>query len=196
MDSLFKTCCLKTIIVGNCGVGKTNLQERIAYDRMAPLAYTLRCDFNHFNYEIQSEDLIKNDSKYANLKLPETIKIKSQLWDTAGQERFRPLMKSYYRGASFAFIVYAISDRNSFEDVEYWVNVLEKFTVCNTIVLIGNKIDLEDQRMVSYDEGKELADEYGFDFVETSVLEGIGTAELMPSILIKTLKNHLDSYMC
>ncbi|CAI2376974.1 unnamed protein product [Moneuplotes crassus] len=185
---------LKMIVVGRSAVGKTSLMHEVVVGRL-PAITTLNYEFAVFNYEIPREDLVKQDSKYASLELPEKVKLKYQIWDTAGQERFRNLVRSYYRGTSVAFIVYAINDRDSFEDVEYWVNALEKYTFWHKIVLIGNKIDLEDLRVVSYDEGKELADEYGFDFFETSVLEGIGTAELMPNISHPILKSLLDNYI-
>ena len=97
------------------------------------------------------------------------LELQLQVWDTAGQERFIAISRSYYRGLGMCIIVYDITSRNSFERVEYWINQLEKHcTITPSFVLVGNKTDLEDQREISYDEGVELAQEFGCQFYETT----------------------------
>ena len=90
-------------------------------------------------------------------------------WDTAGQERFRTITTSYYKGAQGIVIVYDVSDANSFEHVKSWMNDIERFAKEGVFkILVGNKCDLIEQRQVSKEMGKQLADSYGIPFIETS----------------------------
>lgn len=95
--------------------------------------------------------------------------IKLQIWDTAGQERFRSITSNYYNGSHAIAIVYDITNRETFENVNKWiadVNNLANPNVCK--LLVGNKADLEDMRAVSYEEGQKMADSLGIPFLETS----------------------------
>jgi len=95
--------------------------------------------------------------------------VKLQIWDTAGQERFRTITSSYYRGAHGIFIVYDITNRQSFMNVKNWIGEVDKYGSENVIrVIIGNKCDRAYDRQVSKEEGKQVADEFGYYFVETS----------------------------
>ena len=93
--------------------------------------------------------------------------IKLQIWDSAGQEKFRSLIPNYIRGSSLVFIVYDISNKKSFDSVQSWVNFINNIENSN-IVIVGNKIDLENKREVSYEEGKKFCEEQNYDFFEVS----------------------------
>ena len=81
--------------------------------------------------------------------------VKLQIWDTAGQERFKNITASYYRGAHGIFVVYDISDTESFKNINNWLIEIEKNANKNVYkILVGNKCDLEDKRTVSYQQGK------------------------------------------
>ena len=96
-------------------------------------------------------------------------KVKLQIWDTAGQERFKNITASYYRGGNGVLVVYDITDRDSFENLNSWLIEIEKNANKNVYkLLIGNKCDLEDKRKVSYQEGKDFATSNGMQFIETS----------------------------
>ena len=96
-------------------------------------------------------------------------KVKLQIWDTAGQERFKNIQASYYKGANGILVVYDITNRESFEHVNSWLIEIEKNGNKNVYkFLIGNKNDLEDQRVVKKEEGEEFASINGMDFFETS----------------------------
>ena len=98
--------------------------------------------------------------------------MKLQIWDTAGQERFRSIQASYYKGANGILVVYDITNRNSFENLNSWLIEIEKNGNKNVYkLLIGNKSDLESQRKVSKEEGKEFAQINGMEFFETSAKE-------------------------
>eukprot|EP00916_Digyalum_oweni_P007253 GHVL01012261.1.p2 GENE.GHVL01012261.1~~GHVL01012261.1.p2 ORF type:complete len:151 (-),score=23.68 GHVL01012261.1:852-1304(-) len=95
--------------------------------------------------------------------------IKLQIWDTAGQERFRTITSSYYRGAHGIIIVYDVTDKESFQNVKNWIHEIDKYAMGNVNkLLVGNKSDFSTRKVVSYDEGKELADSLGIRFLETS----------------------------
>jgi len=95
--------------------------------------------------------------------------VKLQIFDTAGQERFRAITASFYRGAHGIILVYDVTNRDSFTNSKQWMEDIKKYayTMANKI-LIGNKIDLVEKRVVTSDEGKELARDFGISFFETS----------------------------
>ena len=101
-------------------------------------------------------------------------KVKLQVWDTAGEERFRTITTSYYKGAQAIIVVFDITDRDSFEHVKNWMADVDKFAKEGVLrILVGNKCDLEHQRSVSKENGKDLADKYGIQFMEVSAKETI-----------------------
>ena len=92
-----------------------------------------------------------------------------QIWDTAGQERFKNITASYYRGGNGVLVVYDITDRDSFENLNSWLIEIEKNANKNVYkLLIGNKSDLEEKRKVTFQEGKDFATSNGMQFIETS----------------------------
>ena len=92
-----------------------------------------------------------------------------QIWDTAGQERFKNITASYYRGGNGVLVVYDITDRESFENLNSWLIEIEKNANKNVYkLLIGNKCDLEEKRKVTSQEGKDFAESNGMKFLETS----------------------------
>merc|ERR550539_139694 len=99
----------------------------------------------------------------------EDRKVKLQIWDTAGQESFRSITRSYYRGAAGALLVYDITRRETFGHLTRWLEEARQNGNRNmTIMLIGNKSDLEHRRQVSTEEGQAFADKHGLMFLETS----------------------------
>jgi GTPase SAR1 family protein len=112
-----------------------------------------------------------------------------QLWDTAGQERFRSLTSNFFGRADGFVLTYDISNRPSFDHVIGWMRDIKTRAPpdCD-IVLCGNKSDLDNDRVVTYDEGKLLADEYGVQFFETSALTG-HHVERMFTALATTIKH-------
>ena len=142
----------RIFLLGDAGVGKTSLLTRF-------------CD-NSFkeNYN----NTIGVDFRLISLKYKNTIS-KIHIWDTAGQERFRSLALNYINKSHGFVFMYDVCDKKSFENVTNWINLaLEKNnkSICN--FLIGNKVDKEDRREVSQNEGEQLAKQNNLYFLETS----------------------------
>ena len=111
-----------------------------------------------------------------NIKLNEKV-VKLQIWDTCGQEIYRSLISNFYRNSSLAIIVYSITDQSSFESIDQWLKELKLNSSPDIkIFLIGNKIDLEDKREVSTEQGKNMQNDYNLDlFIESSAKNGHNT---------------------
>ena len=105
-------------------------------------------------------------------------KVKLQLWDTAGHERFRTITTSYYRGAHGIVTVFDLTERETFEHVEKWLDEINKYAKENVMrFLIGNKSDLVDKRQVTYEEVRVLANKLDIYYVETSAKNNINVTE-------------------
>jgi len=117
-------------------------------------------------------------------------KIKMQIWDTAGQERFKTITQTYYKGATGIILTYAVNNRESCKNIEVWMKQINEQTgdkVCK--LLIGNKSDVsEEERVVEFSEGKQIAQSYGIPFFETSAKENKNVAEAFQAIA-KDIKN-------
>ena len=150
----------KIIVIGNSGVGKSSLSIQAARHTFAE---------NYF-------DTVGVEFFTMNIKLQNKV-IKLQIWDTCGQEIYRSLISNFYRNSSLAVIVYSITDSSSFDSIDNWVKELKANSSPDIkVFLIGNKIDLEDQRVVSTEQGKMLQNDYNLDlFVESSAREGHNT---------------------
>jgi Ras-related protein Rab-8A len=143
---------IKLLMIGDSGVGKTCLLLRYANDSFSPtFITTIGIDFKIKNVDIDG------------------TRIKLQIWDTAGQERFRTITTSYFRGAQGILLVYDVTDRRSFESIRNWVSQIQQHAdVHVNKILVGNKCDMLDEKVVSTEEGQKLAAEFGMPFWETS----------------------------
>ena len=124
------------------------------------------------------------DYRVKTMKLKNNKEVKIQIWDTAGQDRFRSITKNYYKGSHGIILIYDITNRRTFENVQKWISQIREETSQNVVIyLIGNKIDMKEERKVSTEEGKKLADELGLPFMETSAKEGININEVFDDIV-------------
>ncbi|XP_023346278.1 ras-related protein Rab-1A isoform X3 [Eurytemora carolleeae] len=95
--------------------------------------------------------------------------IKLQIWDTAGQERFGTITSSYYHGAHGIIVVYDVTDQKSFNNVKQWLQEIDRYASEDVNkMLVGNKCDLTNKKVVDYSSAKEYADQLGIPFLETS----------------------------
>jgi small GTP-binding protein len=105
--------------------------------------------------------------------------VRLQLWDTAGQERFRSLIPSYIRDSTVAVVVYDITNANSFNQTNKWIDDVRTERGNDVIImLVGNKTDLADKRQVSIEDGEKKAKDLNVMFIETSAKSGYNVKQL------------------
>lgn len=115
--------------------------------------------------------------------------VKLQVWDTAGQERFRTITQTYYKGAMGIILVYDCTEEKSFSNISNWMKQIEQHASKDVAkVLVGNKADKED-KVIDAETGKQLADEYGLEFFETSAKSGLNISELFQHIAHNIIKD-------
>ena len=156
----------KIIILGDSGVGKSNILGRYLK--------------NEFKYNTKSTVGVEFGSK--KLKI-QGSNVKLQIWDTAGQERYRAITSAYYKGSKGCFIVYDISCLKTFENVEKWYQeIIKTGDKGISIVLVGNKCDLENDREVTMEMGQKKAKDLNIPFFETSALSNTNIGDIFQSI--------------
>ncbi|KAL5020377.1 hypothetical protein ScPMuIL_003269 [Solemya velum] len=162
----------KIVLVGDSGVGKTNLLSRFTR--------------NEFNAESKSTIGVEFATRDIVIK---GKMVRAQIWDTAGQERYRAITSVYYRGAVGALVLYDIAKPMSFQNLEKWLNELREHAdpyAC--IMIVGNKSDLTHLRTIPQEEGRLLAEKNNFSFIETSALDATNVAEAFNNLLVDIYK--------
>ena len=150
----------KIIFIGDAGVGKTTIISRIMDN-----------PFNEVYEPSIGVDFMSKIIKYRGQN------IKLQIWDTAGQEKYKGLIPSYVRNSSIVFLIYDISVKSSFDNIPNWITFIRSIEN-TTLVLCGNKIDLE-KREVTKEEGEALAQKEGIAFYEMSAKSGEGIKNMI-----------------
>lgn len=118
-------------------------------------------------------------------------RVKLQIWDTAGQERFRTITTAYYRGAMGILLVFDVTDERSFNNVRNWIHNTEQYASEGVNkILIGNKCDVTEKRVVDRERAEALAAEYGLTYIETSAKARINVEEAFTQ-LAKSIKVRL-----
>ena len=167
----------KLIIVGDTGVGKTNILSRFIID----------------DFSIETPSTITMEFGRKILEL-DGLKVKLQIWDTAGQEKYRSLTQSYFKGSKGAFIVYDVTREDTFQKVQGWYDDIKSAGDKECVIgIIGNKIDLEESRQISTDIGKRKADELQTLFAETSALQGLGINEAFEELVKKIMSSKSEN---
>ncbi len=162
----------KVIIVGAGKVGKTSLTIRFAEDRFRESYLpTLGVDF-------LAKTLTINE---------ETIKL--QLWDTGGQEFVMSLLPFYFSGAAAGVLVFDITNRNSFNSLDYWLKQIRQNAGNVPVVLAGNKIDIANQRKVSSEEAQTFAVDKNLIYLETSAKTGVSVPDLFEGLVKVIMDN-------
>ncbi|CAN7021117.1 unnamed protein product [Brassica rapa subsp. trilocularis] len=157
----------KVVLIGDSGVVKSNLLSRFTK--------------NEFNLESKSTIGVEFATRTLTV---EGKVIKAQIWDTAGQERYRAITSAYYRGAVGALLVYDVTRRATFENVDRWLKELKNHTDPNIVVmLVGNKSDLRHLLAVPTEDGKSYAEQESLCFMETSALEATNVEDAFAEVL-------------
>ena len=163
---------IKICLLGNVNVGKTSIASRFCKD-----SFTENY-MNTIGGAYQQQNIILNNG----------TKIKLHIWDTSGQDRFRSMTNLYYRDAQVAILTYDVTNEESLEGLNYWLNELnDKVEIDDMILcLVGNKNDVDaSKKVVSTSKGKAFAEEHNMIFFETSAKTGAGVKELFQAIAVK-----------
>jgi len=156
----------KLVFLGDEAVGKTSILTRFMYDQFDE-TYQATIGIDFLSKTLYLEDRV----------------VRLQLWDTAGQERFRSLIPSYIRDSSVAIVVYDITSKQSYHNVDKWIeDVRDECGNDVIIMLVGNKSDLNDHRQVTTMEGEEKAKKLNTVFAETSAKSGENIKNLFQSV--------------
>jgi len=152
---------IKLLLIGDSGVGKSCLLLRFSDDTFTTsFITTIGIDFKIRTIELDGK------------------RIKLQIWDTAGQERFRTITTAYYRGAMGILLTYDVTDETSFSNIRQWMKNIEEHAAEGVNkVLLGNKCDLVEKKVVDTSRGQALADEYNIKYLETSAKNNINVEE-------------------
>ena len=156
---------VKIVIVGDSGVGKTNILCRFC-DNEFKTSYVSTIGVDFKNKIIQVKD----------------ASIRLQIWDTAGQERFKNINQTYFKGAMAVILVYSVTDPQSYENVENWIKQIHEHSETDIIkFLVGNKCDLQEKK-IEFERGVKMANKFNMDFMEVSAKDGTNIRELFAKL--------------
>eukprot|EP01084_Bolivina_argentea_P027873 51785_1 len=156
----------KVVLIGDSGVGKTNIMTR----------------FTENTFQANNTSTVGVDMRMKTIRIDNKT-VKFQLWDTAGQERFRSIMPSYYRGCHAVVYVYSIDNAESLGNLLKWMwEVDENLDNKPVRLIVGAKADLEKQRNVSFQAGTDFAKQKGYEFCETSAKSGSNITKLFNTL--------------
>ena len=164
----------KLILIGDSCVGKSNILLKYLKNEFDPNSRAT------VGVEFGTKNIIINNKK-----------IKIQIWDTAGQERYRSITSAYYKGAKGALIVYDITRKCTFDNIDKWISDLKlngDKNIC--IVILGNKSDLDDKREISKGDGIKKSEMYKTAFLETSALNGDNIGKAFDEIIEQIIQNN------
>ena len=164
----------KLILIGDSCVGKSNILLKYLKNEFDPNSRAT------VGVEFGTKNIIINNKK-----------IKIQIWDTAGQERYRSITSAYYKGAKGALIVYDITRKCTFDNIDKCISDLKlngDKNIC--IVILGNKSDLDDKREVSKGDGIKKSEMYKTAFLETSALNGDNIGKAFDEIIEQIIQNN------
>ena len=170
---------LKIVVVGDSGVGKTNLIRRFIQD----------------DFQSNSKATVGVEFFSKSFKINDNV-FKIEIWDTAGQERYKSITAAYYKGAKGGLVVYDVTSKTSFDNVDNWVSeIKEKASTDMKTMMIGNKIDLKDERTVSTEEAMEKAKLLELPLMEASALDSTNVKQAFYDLLkemYKEVKKTID----
>ncbi|KAJ8642415.1 hypothetical protein MRB53_019109 [Persea americana] len=158
----------KIVLIGDSGVGKSNILSR----------------FTRNEFCLESKSTIGVEFATRTLQIDGKT-VKAQIWDTAGQERYRAITSAYYRGAVGALLVYDITKKQTFDNLQRWLRELRDHADSNIVILLaGNKADMNHLRAVPEENAHALAEKEGLSFLETSALEALNVEKAFQDILM------------
>ena len=165
----------KVEVVGDLEVGKTSILKKITQNEFTE-DYTPTLGYEFNPYLVKVNDII----------------LKLQIWDMCGNENYRSVLLNLYRNASLGILVYSVTSRESFNNLEKWIAELQKYAFPGSkIILLGNKCDDEEHRKVSYEEGKNICEKNNLEFfMEVSAKNGFESPNFLEKAAICLYKDY------
>ena len=155
VDANFSVIRQKIIFCGDAGVGKTSIIISLMGQKFSE------------EYEPSiGVDFFSKTFRYKERML------KLQIWDSAGQEKFRSLIPNYIRGSSLIFLIFDITNKTSYDNIPEWIKFITDIDNNGNIILVGNKIDLKEKRVVNKEEAEKFSQEKKYEYFEVSAKEG------------------------
>jgi len=168
-----KACpSVKLVFLGDSGVGKS-------------------CIISKFSSGVVPTESLPTvgAAYYSKVVSVDQTKLELRIWDTAGQETYHSLTPIYFRGSSIAFVVFDITNRKSFSNLRNWISLVREYGRKGiVIVCVGNKVDLQAERVVEYSELSEIAAELNAIPIETSAVTGVGIEQMIQSAVAKVIE--------
>ena len=169
----------KILLLGDISVGKSCLLLRY-------------CDNSYQESHLATIGL---DFRVRIATLDDKRKIKVQIWDTAGQDRFRAITRNYYRGSNGILLIYDVTEEKSFEHIRDWIaKIRDEASEDIIIYLVANKIDNNNKRIITNEEGKKLAQEFKIAYYETSAKCSIGVDKVFEDLIKEMDDRYLESH--
>jgi small GTP-binding protein len=166
---------LKLLLIGDSYVGKTSLLQKYTEDEMPEIhCATIGVEFKEKTVTVNNRE------------------IKLQIWDTSGQERFRSITQNFFRNADGIAVVFDVTNKTTFDHVKNWLSDIQAIDSNIKIILVGNKIDLEDQRVIDTKRLEEYAKKQKLPFYETSAKTGAKVELIFISLAKLLLDNKTD----
>ncbi|KAK2505965.1 hypothetical protein MC885_020980 [Smutsia gigantea] len=165
-------CVFKLVLLGSGSVGKSSLALRFVKNDFKNILPTVGCAF------------------FTKLVDLGAVSLKLEIWDTAGQEKYHSVCHLYFRGADAALLVYDITRRDSFCKAQQWLKDLEREIPPGEVVvmLVGNKVDLDEEREVTFQEGQEFAESKSLLFLEASAKMNHQVTEVFSTVARELLR--------
>ena len=135
---------IKVILLGDSNVGKSSLINRLINNEYKDLTSTISIEYHTYIISINQ------------------YKIRMQLWDTGGQEKYNSIISNYYKDTEVAIFVYSIENEDSYNNIEIWYKKLKEYSQNSINILIGNKLDIEEERVISKEKAEKFAEDNNF----------------------------------
>ena len=157
---------LKLLLLGDSSVGKTSILNKYISNK-----------FDESSISTVGVDYMDKIIDY------NKFKIKLQIWDTSGEEKFRTITKNFYRNADGLLVVFDLTKKESYDHIKSWINEAKENNDKLKTILIGNKLDLKDERIVAIDVAKQFAEKNNLKYIETSAKDGTNVNESFQAII-------------
>ena len=157
---------LKLLLLGDSSVGKTSILNKYISNK-----------FDESSISTVGVDYMDKIIDY------NKFKIKLQIWDTSGEEKFRTITKNFYRNADGLLVVFDLTKKESYDHIRIWINEAKENNDKLKTILIGNKLDLKDERIVAIDVAKQFAEKNNLKYIETSAKDGTNINESFQAII-------------